>query len=94
MRSWQANNPKKETLGDNQSRRHCFPLSTAKSGEIVKVVRAAGGRGLESKLAAMGIYPGVEITVVSNLGGPMIIEVKGSRLSVGHGVASKVMVEK
>gem|GEM_PF-291006 len=71
-----------------------FPLCALNPGDIVKVVRTAGGRGVESKLAAMGIHPGAEVRAISNLGGPMIIEVKGSRLSIGRGLASKIMVEK
>ena len=57
-----------------------FPLCATNPGQTVKLVRATGGRGLRSKLADMGLCPGSEIKVLTNLGGPMIIEVKGSRL--------------
>ncbi len=48
---------------------------------------------MESKLTAMGMYPGSEVRVLENHGGPMIVEVKGSRLSLGCGVAAKIMVD-
>ena len=71
-----------------------FPLCSVRPGQTVKIVRAAGGRRLAAKLANMGLYPGSELRVLSNLMGPMIIEVKGSRLSLGRGVASKIMVRE
>ena len=68
-------------------------LSTIKSGETVKLASVEAGRGLNSRLAAMGLLPNVEITVVSNgHPGPFIISVKGSRMMLGRGMADKIMV--
>jgi Fe2+ transport system protein FeoA len=68
-------------------------LSTIKSGKTVKLAGVEAGRGLNSRLAAMGLLPNVEITVISNgHPGPFVVSVKGSRMMLGRGMADKIMV--
>jgi len=75
------------------SQKEIKPLSKVKSGEKVKLVRIEAGRGLNSRLASMGLVSNVEITVVSNNHpGPFVINVKGSRMMLGRGMANKIMV--
>jgi len=70
-----------------------MPLAMARPGERVSVVDIRAGRGLARKLADMGLLPGTEIKVVNSMGhGPIIIDLRGSRLALGHGVAQKIMV--
>jgi ferrous iron transport protein A len=70
-----------------------IPLSTIQSGKTVKFVYVDAGRGLNSRLAAMGRMTNVEITVVSNgHPGPFVVSVKGSRIMLGRGMADKIMV--
>ena len=70
-----------------------IPLSTIKSGKKVKLAGIEAGRGLNSRLAAMGLLPNVEITVVNNSHpGPFVISVKGSKIMLGRGMADKIMV--
>jgi len=68
------------------------PVSILKVGQrgIVKEVR--GGRGFIQRLAAMGILSGTEISVVQS-GGPVIVNVKNSRLVFGRGMAHRIIVE-
>jgi len=69
------------------------PLSTVKAGETVKLARIKAGQGLNRRLAAMGLVPDVEITVVkSGHPGPFVINVKDSKMMLGRGVAHKIMV--
>jgi Fe2+ transport system protein FeoA len=69
------------------------PLSTIKSGRTVKLVCIEAGRGLNSRLAAMGLLANVEITVINNgHPGPFVVSVKGSRMMLGRGMADKIMV--
>jgi ferrous iron transport protein A len=64
-----------------------------KAGEKVKLASIEAGRGLNSRLASMGLVPNVEITVVNNSRpGPFMISVKNSRMMLGRGVAHKIMV--
>jgi Fe2+ transport system protein FeoA len=70
-----------------------IPLSTIKSGRKVKLTGVRAGRGLTIRLAAMGLLPNVEITVVNNSHpGPFVISVKGSKMMLGRGMADKIMV--
>jgi ferrous iron transport protein A len=70
-----------------------MPLAMVNPGSRVKLVSVNGGRGISARLAAMGLLPGVEVEVVSkDPGGPFILEVKGSRLVIGRGMALKIVV--
>lgn len=68
------------------------PLSSAQSARSVRVAALEGGGEFRSRLLAMGITPGASIRVVSGGAGPVVVDVLGSRLVLGHGVASRVMV--
>ena len=68
-------------------------LSTAKSGESVRVVRIEAGRGLNSRLASMGLTANTELKVVSNgHPGPFVLIVKDAKVVLGRGVAQKIVV--
>jgi Fe2+ transport system protein FeoA len=63
------------------------------AGQTVKVVKIDAGRGLNSRLAAMGLVPNTQITVVSNgHPGPFVLSVKESKVMLGRGMAHKIMV--
>ncbi|MBN1393382.1 MAG: ferrous iron transport protein A [Sedimentisphaerales bacterium] len=69
------------------------PLSKVGSGKKVKLVSIDAGRGLNSRLASMGLVPNVEITVINNgHPGPFIISVKNCKMMLGKGMARKIMV--
>lgn len=69
------------------------PLSTVRAGETVKIARIEAGRGLNSRLASMGLMPNVHITVVRNTHpGPFVISIKDSKMMLGRGMAHKIMV--
>ena len=72
----------------------CMPLAMVRPGEKVTMVGIRTGWGLTKRLADMGLVPGTTLRVVnSQMPGPVIVEVRGSRLVLGHGVAQKIMVE-
>jgi Fe2+ transport system protein FeoA len=57
------------------------------------MVDVEAGKGLKSRLAAMGLVPGVEITMVSNgHPGPLVIDLRGSKMILGKGIAHKIVV--
>ncbi len=69
------------------------PLSKVQAGETVKLVGIKAGRGLNSRLASMGLVPNVKIKVVNNSQpGPFVISVKNSKMMLGRGMAHKIMV--
>jgi ferrous iron transport protein A len=68
-------------------------LSEIRSGRKVKLVSVEAGRGLINRLVSMGLLPNVEITVINNSHpGPFVINVKGSKIMLGRGMAHKIMV--
>ena len=69
-------------------------LTDIKKGHRVLVSEIAGGRGLKSRLNAMGVIPGTSLTVISMNGGPAILDVMGTRLMLGRGMARKVLVQQ
>jgi len=69
-----------------------MPLAMVNPGGVVTVMAVNAGHGLVRRLADMGLYPGVSLRVIQGHPGPLIIQVGASRLALGRGVASKVMV--
>ncbi len=70
-----------------------MPLSMASSGETVTISAVRAGWGLQRRLADMGLTPGVKVRVISiGRPGQVVLDVRGSRLALGHGVAGKIMV--
>jgi Fe2+ transport system protein FeoA len=71
-----------------------MPLAIVQAGRKVRFVAMEAGHGLRGRLAAMGLVPGVEINVLGNsMHRPFLVEVKGSRIMLGRGMAKKIMVE-
>ena len=70
-----------------------MPLSMVSPGVTVEVVAVRTGWGLQRRLADLGLTPGVRVRVVSSgRPGPVVLDVRGSRLALGYGVAHKIMV--
>ena len=55
----------------------------------------SGGKNLVKRLADLGISKGTRITVIRRtlFSGPVQVEVCGSRIVLGRGMAMKIMVE-
>jgi len=69
-----------------------FPLTAAGVGSCVRLERIRAGEKLTHRLAEMGLTPGVELCVVQDAGGPLLLAVRGSRLALGRGMAHKMLV--
>lgn len=70
-------------------------LSILHTGEHGEVVRLAGGRGVLSRMTALGFTPGADVTVVQNYGwGPLIARVRDARIALGRGEARRVYVRR
>lgn len=69
-----------------------MPLSMAKTGEQ-NVIKRIGGKDETRKfLENLGFVTGGVITVVSEVGGNIIVNVKDSRVAIGKDMANKIMV--
>jgi ferrous iron transport protein A len=72
-----------------------MPLSLAGTGKPLTVTGIYAGFGLQRRLADMGLIPGTNVMVVSGCHpGPLLIDIRGSRLGLGFGVAQKIMVKE
>jgi len=70
-----------------------MPLAMARVGDLVTVTGVMAGWVLQKRLADMGLTPGTQIRVISSqLSGPVLIDLRGSRVALGRGVALKIIV--
>ena len=69
-----------------------MPLSMVKEGEINTICKVGGKEETRKFLENLGFVSGGEVTVVSQIDGNIIVNVKGSRVAIGRHMANKVMV--
>lgn len=69
-----------------------MPLSMVKEGEINTICKVGGKEETRKFLENLGFVSGGEVTVVSQINGDIIVNVKGSRVAIGRDMANKVMV--
>ena len=70
-----------------------FPLTMAVRGQLVRLTKIIAGRKLTHRLTELGLTPGVHFEVLHDHGGPLLLAVRDSRLALGRGMASKILVE-
>ena len=66
-------------------------LTQLRIGEKARIVAIGGGRGLRQKLFLRGLFEGKVVRMVSNYG-PVTVEVNGSIVAIGRGMARKIIV--
>ena len=72
-----------------------MPLVMASPGKLLTVIGINAGWGLQRRLTDMGLTPGVQIRVMNGqYAGPVLIDLRGSRLGLGRGVAQKILVKE
>lgn len=69
-----------------------MPLSLATLGEENLVRRVGGSPEVKKHLEDMGFVPGSAVTVVSALGGNVIVKVKESRVAISNEMARRIMI--
>jgi len=71
------------------------PLSKLRSGDAATVVGISGGRTFRARALSLGCTPGTEVKVVRNPGsGPLVVELRGTRVGLGRGEAEKIRVRR
>ncbi len=69
-----------------------MPLTMVKEGEP-NIIRKVGGKEETRRfLENLGFVAGGIVTVVSEIGGNMIVNVKDSRVAIGKVMANKIIV--
>ena len=70
-------------------------LSDIKPGKTVIVEAITGGRHMRQRLVNLGMISGSEVRVVrSNRLGPMVLDLQGSQIMVGAGMAKRIYVRE
>ena len=87
----------------NHRRNHCnhhhhlangqCPLTMITPGKRVTLVEIMAGHRVRHRLTELGLTPGVELQIVQDEGGPLLLAVHDSRLALGRGMAHKIMVQ-
>lgn len=69
-----------------------MPLTLAEAGEENIIKKIGGKPEVKAHLENLGFVVGGAVTVVSAIGGNVIVNVKGSRIAVSREMAQKIMV--
>ena len=69
-----------------------MPLTMATMGEVNKIVKVGGNEETRRFLENLGFVAGTEITVVSSIGGNLIVNVKDSRIAVSEDMARHIVI--
>ncbi len=69
-----------------------MPLVLADVGEEQIIKKVGGSQEMKQHLADMGFVPGGGVTVVSTIGGNVIVKVKESRVAISREMAQRIMV--
>jgi len=69
-----------------------MPLTMVNVGEKKQVKKINGKDDTKKFLANLGFVEGSEITVISEISGNMIVDVKSSRIAIDKKMANRIMV--
>ena len=69
-----------------------IPLTMAKVGETVKIRKISGKDEVRQHLAELGFVENSDVAVISEIGGNLIVQVKGSRIALDKTMANRIMV--
>lgn len=69
-----------------------MPLTMVNTGEPIQIKKVGGKEEAKKFLENLGFVTGGFVTVVSDIGGNVIVNVKDSRVAIGKDMANKIMV--
>ena len=69
-----------------------MPLTMAKSGETVTIRKITGKDEVRQHLAELGFVVDSSVTVISEIAGNLIVQVKDSRVALDRTMANRIMV--
>ena len=67
-------------------------LILSQVGEEVKIKKITGNTETKKFLNSLGFVIGEGLTIVSDLGGNLIVNIKGTRIALDKSMASRIMV--
>lgn len=69
-----------------------MPLSLAEVGEVNVIKKVSGRPEIKQHLENMGFVVGSDVTVISEVQGNIIVNVKNVRVAIGKDMANKIMI--
>ena len=69
-----------------------MPLTMARAGETVTIRKITGRDEGRQHLAEMGFVVDSDVTVISEVAGNLILQVKDSRIALDKSMANRIMI--
>ena len=69
-----------------------MPLTMARPGETVTIRKITGRDEVRQHLAELGFVVDSDVTVVNEIGGNLILQVKDSRVALDKTMANRIMI--
>lgn len=69
-----------------------MPLTMAKAGDTVTIRKITGKDEVRLHLAELGFVVGSQVTIVNEIAGNLIVQVKESRLALDKTMANRIMI--
>lgn len=69
-----------------------MPLTLVQTGEENLIRKVGGKPEVKRHLENLGFVPGGRVTVISTIGGNLIVNVKDARVAISREMAQKIMV--
>ena len=69
-----------------------MPLTMARPGETVTIRKITGKDDVRQHLAELGFVVDSDVTVVSEIAGNLILQVKDSRVALDKTMANRIMI--
>lgn len=70
-----------------------MPLTLSSVGEEKTIIKVGGNTEIKKHLNDLGFVPGAEVSVVSELAGNVIVNVKETRVAISRELAQRIMVK-
>ena len=69
-----------------------MPLTLANIGEVNTIKKIGGKPEVKKHLENLGFVAGGDVTIVSTMGGNIIVNVKEARIAISKEMAQKIMI--
>ncbi len=69
-----------------------MPLTMVETGKAFEIKKVGGKQETRRFLESLGFVAGGFVTVISEIGGNMIVNIKESRVAIGKDIAAKILV--
>ena len=69
-----------------------MPLTMARAGETVTIRKITGRDEVRQHLAELGFVVDSDVTVISEVAGNLILQVKDSRIALDKSMANRIMI--